>query len=338
MSSTIRPTTIEDAPSIVEFLARIFSVDAGEPFLEPSLMRWKYWAPRGDCDTPRSYVVEKDGRIVAHVGLWPVTAPVSGSVERGVHMIDWAADPGAPGAGLSLLQRMTRTHDFVYSIGGSEMTRSILPKFGFRRAADALTWARPIRPLRQMRLHPARDLRLPARFARNFWWSKFPGRVIEPGWTAVESGGGSMGGSGAFASDRGEPFFRYLQECPAASCRAFDLLDSGRKAGCFALCVVREQARLAGVWLENPSPGNWRTAFHLAQDAARKEANASEFVARGSTEASAAGAGRAGMRFGLRTPVFFFRRNWDGGALPLQSQLADNDLFFRAERGIEFLT
>jgi hypothetical protein len=95
---------------------------------------------------------------------------------------------------------------------------------------------------------------------------------------------------------------------------------------------------VAGVWLENPSPENWRTAFHLAQDAALKHADASEIVAQCATQAGAAAAGQAGMRLRARAPVFLFRKDCGAGPLPLQFQMCDNDAFFLRSRLAGFLT
>ena len=94
---------------------------------------------------------------------------------------------------------------------------------------------------------------------------------------------------------------------------------------------------MAGVWLENPSPENWRTAFHLAQDAALKHTNTSELVARCATEASATAAGQAGMRLRARTPVFLFRKGCGAEPLPLQFHVSDNDAVFLGGRLAGFL-
>ena len=252
-------------------------------------------------------------------------------------MIDWASDPQAPGAGVSLLERLTKTYDFVYSIGGSEMTLSILPKFGFRTVAEALMWARPIRPWRQMLQHQSRNLRLPLRLARNIWWSRTPARVAEHGWAAVEPDTGTEG-IAAPTGERDASFFRYLQQCPTLRCLNFHIVNDGRKAGCLSLSIVREQTRIAGVWLDDPSPENWRTAFHLAQNAALRHTNTSELIARCATEGSAAAAGQAGMRLRARIPVFLFRKDSGAESLPLQYHLCDNDAVFLGGRSAGFLT
>lgn len=286
MASIFRPTTVSDEPGIVDLLTRVFLVGRDASFVSPPLLRWKYWDPRADCPEPRSLVMEKNGRIVAHVGLWPVTIRTATKVERGVHMIDWASDLDAPGAGVSLLQRLTKTYDFVYAIGGTDITQSILPKFGFKVVATALTFARPIRPWRQLLQHPRRDARLPLRFVRNLLWSWTPIRVRTAGWSAEPAEAGDVAGLAALARERDGEFFRYLQRCPAARFQWFHLLSGGSRSGMFALSVVGKQARLAGLWLEEPVSEHWRTAFNLAQDAALRHTAASELVTRTSTEIS----------------------------------------------------
>jgi hypothetical protein len=276
--------------------------------------------------------MERDGRIIAHVGLWPVTVRNGTKRERGVHAMDWAADPHARGAGWALIKNLTRTFDFVYGIGGEDITRAILPKLGFRTVAEALTWARPIRPLRQMLKHPSRDWRLPPRFARNLWWSQIPLRQLSSDWAAFAA---TAEGFAIPAGERDESFFRYLQQCPVATCLTFNIANKGRVVGFFALSVVREQARVAGVWLESPSPEIWRIAFHLAHNAALKHTNVSELVARCSTEASVIGAKQAGLRLLKRTPVVLFRNDGSEVLPPLQFQMCDSDDLFITGR---FLT
>ena len=322
MAFLIRPTTVEDEARLIEFLTRVFPVNAG--LVSPAMLRWKYWTPREDCLEPRSLVGERDGRIVAHVGLWPVTVRRGTKSERGVHPMDWAADPHTRGAGSILIKHLTRNYDFVYGIGGADDTRVMLPKLGFRTVAEALTWARPIRPWRQMISHQRKDWQLLPRFVRNFWWSRIPLRQVPRGWAADTA---TAEGFAILAAERDESFFRYLQQCPLATCLTFNIVNEGRIVGFFALLVIGEQARVAGVWLERPSSETWRIAFHLAQEAALQHTDASEIIANGTAEASI-GARLAGMHLRERTPVLLFRK--DGSELlpPLQFQLCDSDALF----------
>jgi hypothetical protein len=338
MVSVCRPTTVADAERLIEFLARVFGTGPEADFVNPALLRWKYWEPRGDYPEPRSFVIEREGRIVAHAGVWPVTVRTGTKSERGIHIIDWAADPQAPGTGGFLLQRLAEKCDFVFAIGGSDITQSYLPKLGFRTIAEAQIWARPLHPWRQILAQQSVNLRLPLRLVRNIWWSKTPPRVIARGWAAIETSAGSEEGLAALAAERDESFFRYIQLCPVAQCRTFQILNKGRAVGFFVLAVAWEQTRVAGVWLEDSSPETWRIAFQLAQDAARKFTNTCEVVARCATEASFDGAGRAGLRLRARMPVFLLRKSGTTDPLPLQFHLSDNDAFFLGGRSAGFVT
>lgn len=335
MAFLIRPTTVDDEKQLIEFLTRVFPANAS--LVSSPMLRWKYWNAREDCPEPRSFVGERDGRIVAHVGLWPVTVRTGTRSERGVHAMDWAADRHVLGAGWILIKNLTRTFDFVYGIGGEESTRLILPKLGFRTVVETLTWAHPIRPWRQMLKHQSKDWKLAPRFVRNFYWSKIPVWRVPRGWAFVP-GAASAEVLAVLAAERDESFFRYLQQCPVANCLTFNILNEGRIVGFFALLVIGEQARLAGVWLVDPSPETWRIAFHLAQDAALQCTGASEIIARGTTEASVIGAQQAGMRLRERTPVVLFRKDVSEFLPSLQFHLCDSDALFITGGLATFLT
>jgi hypothetical protein len=269
--------------------------------------------------------MEREGRIIAHAGVWPVTVVTDGTRERGTHMMDWVSDPEHPGSGITLLQRISRNYDFVYSVGGSEHTLSILPAFGFRQIAEALTWARPIRPWRQIAKSPKLNWRTPLRLARNLWWSNTPSRSVSSRWTAVQTSAEEPYES---SGERSEPFFRYLGQCPQLKCLTYRVMDGESRAGHFALAIAKYQARLAGVWLTDPSTENWKITFHLALKAALEDTGASELVARCATPASVAAAEWAGLRVRKRSPVLLFRKVRSLGPPPLQYQLADNDAVF----------
>ena len=73
----------------------------------------------------------------------------AGQVHETVHLIDWAADPEYPGAGLWLLRQIGAKVRMMIATGGSEITRRILPVIGFRPHGELYSFARPVRPLRQ---------------------------------------------------------------------------------------------------------------------------------------------------------------------------------------------
>src|ERR1700747_2425560 len=104
--STLRPALPSDLPRIAGLLVRAFKSTADAPYISPRLMQWKYWQPRQDWAGPRSYVLERNADLLAHVGIWPVTLLNSrGEHIKGIHMIDWAAAENSPGAGIALVQK-----------------------------------------------------------------------------------------------------------------------------------------------------------------------------------------------------------------------------------------
>jgi len=327
MSSGFRTSTPADEAQIAALLQRVFAVTSDDPLVNPSLLRWKYWDPRPDYPGPRSYVMDCDGEIIAHAGVWPVR-PRTGSAETGAHMIDWASDASVPGAGVGLLRLLTRQYDFIYGIGGSDVARSIFPRIGFRTVAQAITWTRPIRPWRQALRQTRRDFRAPLRLARNLWWAATPRRIVPAEWTLVKTSVSDVDRPCDQLSDREPAFFQYLAQCPAATCLTFDLFHRQRKAGFLALSVVGMQARMAGAWLDDPSVENWRSALLLAQEAARLYTSAVEFICRCASEASTLAAGAAGLRERSRAPVFAFRKDGTSTPLPIQFQMSDNDAVF----------
>src|SRR5258708_13141417 len=166
MKSILRPTSINDLSMVRQFLQRAFNTGPDAPFLDSSVMAWKYWDRRDDWEGPRAYVLERDGVIVAHAGIYPLTFG-AGEV-RGAHMIDWASAKDSPGSGLALLQKLSTMFDFIYSIGGSEMTCTLLPAFGFVEYTRQWNAARPLRPLQQILNHQYRNWKLAPRLVRNF--------------------------------------------------------------------------------------------------------------------------------------------------------------------------
>ncbi len=328
MSLQIRPTEPADEAAIIAFLARVFGTEASAPFLSPALMRWKYWLPREDFDGPRAYLSERDRRIVAHVGLWPITIHEARGTRRGVHMIDWGADPAAPGAGVALMQFAAREFDFVFSIGGTGDTQRILPRLGFQVVAEAVTFARPLRPWRQAWRHQSRDWRLPARTLRNFWWSVSPFSVAPHGCEAAELDADTAGELRLSAQNRDAGFFRFLSRCPCARSLTFRLNHGGRDKGLLLLLADGEQARIGGLWLDSPGTDDWQSALQLARDTAVRHTSASELVYRTSAAECQAAALAAGLRIRARDPLFFLGKGGAAGLVLPEANLADDDAAF----------
>lgn len=294
--------------------------------LLPAALKWKYWTERGDWSGPRAYLLERDGAITAFAGLWPVTFGTGAGVVRGVHMIDWASAKEAPGAGLALVQKLAAMFDFILAIGGSDMTQTVLPAFGFTECARQWEGARPLRPLRQIFSHQQRNWKLPARYARNAMWAMRlianTGRFIEVSPERVSAEACKR------AMPRPSGFFEFLAKCPMAPFRFFAIADGERERGYFVLSLVRGQARVAGLWLcEGES--DWRAAYALALRAAEGISGANEVIAVGTGAETKDAAAAAGFHVLDGPPVYLLNKK---GKLRLppdfQFQLSDDDHAF----------
>jgi hypothetical protein len=339
MKSSFRPTNPGDLSAVCQFLQRAFHASPDAPFLDPAIMAWKYWEPRHDWDGPRAYVLERDGAIVAHAGIWPVTFH-AGEV-RGVHMIDWASATESPGAGLALVQKLAALFDFIYAIGGTEMTRKALPAFGFTEHGRQWNAASPLRPWRQMLTHQHRNWKLAPRLARNAAWALTKAsRGLAGEWKSEEISVAAIPEEPyAGFSPRPPGFFEYLLRCPAGQVRLYGMSGERGPEGHFAIGLIRGQARLAGVWLRNPGRDTWKAAFGQAREVARGLSGACEIVAAGTVGPSGEGAVLAGFKMIQDAPVYLLNRK---GKLDLsrdfQFQLSDNDVFFLDSGGTSYWT
>jgi hypothetical protein len=336
MKAHLRPTSINDMSKVRELLGRAHGTSLDAPFLDPSLMAWKYWERREDWEGPRSYVLEIGDAIVAHAGIFPLT--FDGGEVRGAHLIDWASGQESPGAGFTLLQRLGTRFDFLYAIGGTKTARKIVPALGFQEYASQWKGARPIRPLQQILTHPARNWKLAPRLIRNsLWaWRKSPESLLRGEWKAEEINPDQVSrefysqsmGESCF-SPRPPGFFEYLLRCPAMQIKLYGIRNKQGVQGHFAIGVMRAQARVAGVWLREPDPETWQAAFSLAQETASRLKGACEILVAGTTGPSEQAAIKSGLRVMGHTPVYLLNKKGKLALPPdFQFQLSDRDVLF----------
>jgi hypothetical protein len=335
MNSSVRPTSIDDMSKVRNFLQQAFSTSRDAHFLDPAVMAWKYWDRRGDWEGPRSYVLEYDGVIVAHAGIYPLTF-CAGQV-RGAHIIDWASAKGSPG-GFALLQKMGTMFDFLYGISVSEMTRKVLAASGFVEYARQWRGARTVRPFQQILKYQFQNWKIAPRLVRNLLLSspKAADGGLEEGWKSEEITPSDVSEefypqimADSYFSPRPPEFFEYLLRCPVMKMRLHSIQDKSGPKGHFAIGVLRGQARIAGVWLRNPDPEGWQAAFSLAQRAATQLKEACEILVAGTEGPSEQGAARSGLRITGYNPVYLLNKK---GKLTLpqnfQFQLSDDDRLF----------
>jgi hypothetical protein len=251
---------------------------------------------------------------------------------QGCHMFDWASDVRVLGAGVSILRKIVEMFDFLYANGGSDMTRKIIPNIGFHKVAEAWYAERPLRPLRQMLARRPLDWKAPARFARNAMRASGPSTAPPEGWSVQEGIGEdeihprvSETMPSAFRSNG---FFRYLQRCPSAQIRIFQVLKDARPMGRIALSLVDHQLRIIGIWLSDPSLEARCAAYGLAFHVAKSMDSAFEIVAMGSTPDSERAVVTVGLRVRDHTPVLWLPGKASVPSMSFEFQMADNDAIF----------
>lgn len=342
MKPVFRPTTALDAPQLIDFLSRGFSVSRKAEFLRPDLLNWKLWAEREDYLEPRSYILERSGEMIAHAGIWPMTLRTETEVLRGCQLVDWASDSRVLGGGVALLKHVSEMFDFLFAIGVSEKTTKIIPAIGMKKIGESWTAARPIRPLRQALSHQTKNWKLPLRFVRNTLWARLPISVDVDGWV-VKEGLSDLGEKLLLAHNkhcafRPNGFFRYLQRCPTGQFRVFQLQKDSRSVGQFVLNLIYNQVRIAGVWLDSPSEEHSQIAYQLAQKTAQQMGTASEIIVSGSTAMSESAAIRAGFRICGRTPIYLSCAASKLAFLPSEFQMGDTDAVFLSGGCPSYLT
>jgi hypothetical protein len=152
MIGTFRATEACDLPQLAKFLVRVYGFGPMDFHFDPTLLRWKYLYPRNSWHGDRSYLIEKDRTIIAHAGVCPVSFRLpNGQVVRSLTIMDWAADPAVPLAGVTLFRKLMVMAPTSFVIGGAAVTRKILPRIGFRLAGEVPTYAAWSRPWREFR-------------------------------------------------------------------------------------------------------------------------------------------------------------------------------------------
>jgi hypothetical protein len=334
MKSTFRQTTHADSSALGAFLTRIFAMPADNLTARADNLHWKYWTPHPrPWHGSRSGVLERAGAIVAHGGAWPLRLRTFSDAFEAIHLIDWAADPAAPGAGLSVLTQMARRVDVAIAVGGTEMTQRILPRFGFQPHNTIRYYARPLRPLQQALTHQDRTWKTPARIVRSLVWRYLPPLSVGKGWSACRIEPASLPASvlprpsGELAVfERSPELFQYLGGCPVAACELYLVERDGRRYGYFCLFLVPGTARIADAWAVSPEA--WRALFALAATTARRRGACEIVTASAMVEAEQA-LRACGYRVrNAETLVVYDPANRIPRGLACNFQMIDSDIAF----------
>lgn len=282
MPLDFRATDVKDLPAIQRLLQSAFHTGPDSPNLDSALFKWKYYDAGPDWEGSRSYALEKDGAMLAHGSLWPLKI---GNV-RAANLLDWAAVRFPPGMGVALVRKIAEISPVLISTGGSKATRAIMPRIGFRPAANQNIFVRVLRPWKQHRTRPAEPFaRALPRLARNYAWSA-PSTVPLRQWSAAR------------ADSLPDPAANHLLRCPSAVVSGWALKHPGGRAGYFVLSRVGGQCRVARIRTTDLAAG-----YALAVQAALEDAEACELVALSSTAAASRALEANNFRFRDQRPV-----------------------------------
>lgn len=327
------PLTQEHIEELRLFLASVFGVAPETPFLDPALMRWKYFHPIDGWDEPRSWVFRDSGRLVAHCGIWPLWFEHQGELVRTQHLIDWAASRAVPGVGGLIYSILARRQRLTLTVGGSQEARPLLPKLGFRPAGVQQVWSRPLRPWPQAFHRRGVPLwKSAALLGRNWVWSRGP-LIRAEEWNAVEverlDAPPARSAVGFTALARPASWYDFLKHCPGVRTAFYRLEQSGSPCGSLVLARVGNQARLVDWQVELNGPQGWKALLAVAVRTARADPDAHELLTTASVPGIEDALTSNGFRPRAQKPIFL----QDRGKLfvdkpPLQAHMADTDAFF----------
>jgi hypothetical protein len=348
MPLQIESTLPREQGALTQFLISVFHAKNDAPFVDPKLVWWKYFEPCADWNGGRSIVLKQEGEIVAHGGVFPVTFLTENGEVNGIHLIDWAGSPSAPGAGVLLLRKLASRADTFLTVGGSIETRQILPRIGFKRRSDLQVYARVVRPWVQFRTRGFKGWKAPLRFTRNVLWSLPPLPSIPKEWSAVhirqfdESVLPVLTGrtTGEFTPCKRIPeMLNYMLRCPGATFSAYLLRKGHELRGYFILSYVGGQCRVADVLLNSNVPADWRAAYAAATRIAAENPETCEVQAASSIQLVSDAILQNGFHLREHCPIFL----WDAKGLlaeapPLHINLLDGEGSYLRDPAHPFLT
>lgn len=334
MTPGFRNTSPEDAPAVSDFLQRIFDLQPGSPLIAPRHLHWKCWEPRPDWEGSRGYVLTKDGRIVAHGTVVPLTCLSGGQRLKMIHLIDWAADPKSVGSGVTLLKQIARMVDGVVVVGGSAMTQKVLPALGFKVCGQVTRFVRPLRPLRRL-ADQKPSVRLGLQFARSLLWSLQAPSARVQGWQADRIAPEELASQatprpraskGTTVFERSNSVTAYYLNSPDVRMEHYLVSKDGTRSGYLLLAHTPWQTRIADFYVNAEDRSGWGALISLAVSEARRNPTAAELVSFGSDPETRRALLDCGFHArGDSALRILVRKGVDLPAGPIRFQMIDSD-------------
>ena len=334
----IRPSTPGDGAAIAQLVG-------GWPGnLAPAQLAWKYWqAPLG----PRSFVSCDGETLIAHAGLVPGACLTTSGRLSFAHLIDWAADRSAIGAGLALLKQVGRSFDALFAVGGSSDALRLLPVAGFKRCGTVTGFVRPLRPLGILSDHRRTHWRTLPRLVRSTLWTVGAPAPSVRGWSVRRVDRDGVGDltsvlphprADLAVMERTAASIAHALECPSARMELYVAERGDEKRGYFLLAFVPGQARIADCWVVGPNSGDWAALVQLAVQTARRDPGAAEVTAWSSEPVMTQALVSCGFHPRDAMPLSLRPSHHGDGRIPaLRIQPLDNDAAYLHRGRVELL-
>ena len=141
MSIHLAPLSEENAPAARDLLLRFWRQNWPEDFAN-RFFRWRYFG-RPSCQTMLAF---DDTRCVGTIGSVMRSYRMGTDRVRVCETFDWFVLPEyrSLGLGLKLIKRIMARPEPILVIGGTDATRELLPRLGWRRLADVGNYFLPI--------------------------------------------------------------------------------------------------------------------------------------------------------------------------------------------------
>jgi hypothetical protein len=348
MKAELAVTLPVERDAVARFLRTTFGDSTLTNSFEPGVLDWKYFVAHPEWNGPRSFVLKTGADIVAHGGIWPLGLVNASREVNAIHLIDWAARADAPGSGVRLLRNLATDGAPLVTIGGSENTRSILPKLGYQHTGVVKMYARVLRPWLQFRSTSKRTWKSPLRFLRSAVWSLSPlpaspktsqvSRILRFD-SSLEPLLNRRAGTDHFSSRRTLDGLNHFLNCPAATFSAFLVSEMDSPRGFFLLSQIGKQIRIADLYLATDDPEHWTQAYVLATRTAAERPETCEIVVASSAPMVQRAIEKAGFRPRGEHPIYCYDpRKLLGDSPKLNLSLLDGDGCFRSNLRSPYMT
>ena len=345
MATEFAQVQASEQGDVRDFLLRSFAADPASVQFRPEVLRWKYFSDHPEWNGSRSFAIRKDGEMVAHGGVWPVTLVTPDAAIKAIHLIDWAANRSAIGAGVQLLRKMSQLGDVLITIGGSDDTRAILPKLGYKQCGELRRYARVIRPWLQLSTTPRKDFRSAVKFIRNSARNlrPLPTSTKNAQVSRVSSFSGVLDdlaihrASRSVVSSRTAAGLNHLMTCPAGRFSGF-VVTCEHFRGYFVIAEIGRQSRIIDLGTDATDSESWRTMSLLAASTAAQNPEICEIVAASSSDEASATWLQMGFTHARTEPIFAYdpRQRLRTGT-PVNLSMADGDLCFLSDPNAPYL-